>query len=166
MANWLVAEAEWRRESDALGVLTGQGLNCYQPRFRERQIFRGRKVWAEHLLLGRFVLIELLADFVSQYWLVMGLRGIKRILVVDERPLLARGREVERLRSSEIRGFVPVPKRATFKAGDRVWVDAGPFAGCAAQFDREDDVGDPTVLVEFLGGLTPLSLPAGSISPA
>lgn len=166
MPDWLVAETEWNGELLAAEGLAGRGHNYYQPRFRERRVVRGRKVWLERFLLGRWTLVELLADWARQYHDLLSIRGIKRILMVDERPLVARDHEVRRLRGSEERGFVPVMKIQQFKPGDRVWVDTGPFAGYSAQFESEDDVGDPTVLVAFLGALTPLVLTAGSISPA
>ena len=166
MSDWLVAEAEFGRERSAAALLSDRGFNCYQPKFRERKVVRGRKVWLERFLLGRWTLVELLADWARQYHDVLSIRGVRRILVVDERPLVAREREVARLRSTEERGFVPVGKIKQFEPGDRVWIDSGPFAGYSAMFESEDDVGDPTVLVAFLGALTPLVLTVGSISLA
>ncbi len=166
MPDWLAAETEWNREHLAAEGLAGRGHKFYQPKFRQRKIVRGRKVWLERFLLGRWTLVELLADWARQYNDILSIRGIRRILLANERPLVARQSEVDKLRNSEERGFVPVAKVQQFKPGDRVWVDTGPFAGYSAQFEGEDDVGDPTVLVAFLGALTPLSLTAGSISPA
>lgn len=163
MADWLVAVAEYQREERVGEKLSTAGLNSYQPIFRERRFLRGRRIWRDRYLLGRYVLVEAagaaLCELAS---IVKGVRYVCGILSADERPLVARGVEVDRLRSSEVRGRVPIeltqPRRG---APGKIF--SGMFAGHVAQFDKRDDErGVDRILVEAFGQLTPLEIPTGA----
>lgn len=166
MADWLVAETVWRMEATASEALSDCGYNCYQPRFRECKVVRGRKVWIERFLLGRYLLVELIVDYVRQLVEIAGTRGIAGILKVDERPLLARAHEVSRLRGSEIRGYVRVKPKVSPTPGTQGYIMVGPFYGFPAKFESRSERGNDNVLVNLFGRLTPIELETGAWEPS
>lgn len=176
MADWLVAVARPHSLVPSVGRphltkifddLTGRGHTCYQPRERVRVVRRGRKSWQSRLLLGHYVLVELLIDWAHQFVDIMRSQFVSRILTADERPLLARECEVQRVRASEDqRGFVPTPKKLP-KTGDRGFLTEGAFASFEAEFHSRDEVElVDRVLVSLFGRLQPISVDTGTWVPA
>lgn len=176
MADWLVAIAAHQRETRAYDELSEAGYVCYQPKFREKIFKRGRRTWVERMLLGRYILIEfagrcvewfarLCGRIVHDELVVVGakhFRFVRGILTADERPLVARGAEVMRMRGSEVRGFVPV-SLARPREGSPGRIINGMFAGQPAKFvKRNDDRGTDRVLVDAFGQLTAVELPIGA----
>lgn len=166
MADWLVGQALPKQESTAHASLTSMGFHCYQPRYRERCIVKGRKTWVERLLLGRYLLIEWVFDFVEHYHVIVNAKGIGTLLLMNERPLVARDREVRRLRGSEVRGCIPMKvQKSRFAHGQRVLVTKGPFSDLKGQYveSREDrDV----VGLDLFGGFTSVELELGRLIAA
>jgi transcription antitermination factor NusG len=163
MADWLVGQALPKQESTAHASLTGMGFHCYQPKYRERCIVKGRKTWVERLLLGRYLLIEFVFDFVGHYHEIITAKGVASLLVADERPLVARDKEVRRLQGSEVRGCVPmIVQRSRFKQGQEVLVTKGPFSDLKGQYVEGKEDRD-VVGLELFGGFTSVELELGRL---
>lgn len=163
MADWLVGQALPKQESIAHASLTAMGFHCYQPKYRERRIVKGRKTWVERLLLGRYLLIELVFDFVAHYHEIVGAKGVGTLLLADERPLVARDSEVRRLQGSEVRGCVPMMvQKSRFARGQKVLVIKGPFLDLNGQYVESRDDRD-VVELELFGGLTSVELELGRL---
>ena len=126
-------------------------------------IVKGRKRWVERLLLGRYLLIEWVFDFVGHYHEIVAAKGVASLLIADERPLVALDSEVRRLQGSEVRGCIPmVVKKSLFAKGQKVLVTKGPFSDLKGQYveSREDrDV----VGLELFGGFTSVELELGRL---
>jgi transcription antitermination factor NusG len=143
MADWFVALAAGGRPgalvADGLAHL---GIACYRPRYRVRDVSRGRKIWREQFLFGQYVLVEMrmkidalgkiVCDWANQFHEVVGIIGIRGVLGVGESPLVVRGAEVDRLRSTEHHGYVQAPKK--FGRDQRVKIRGGAFAFCSAVY--------------------------------
>lgn len=146
-SQWFVALATGGHSglhvSDELSYL---GIACYRPRFRVPEISRGRKIWREGFLLGRYVLVEMkmkltavgtiVHDWAEQFHLVAGARGIRGVLCfasgAEMSPLVVLSSEVSRLRSEERGGYVPVPEK--MRGGQRIRIKRGAFAYRAATY--------------------------------
>jgi transcription antitermination factor NusG len=166
MADWLVVVALPKLEKQAHASLTGMGFNCYQPRYRERHIVNGRNHWVEHLLLGRYLLIEFVFDFIANYHAIVTAKGVSSLLICDEKPRAARESDVQQLMSSEVKGCVPViVQRNRFTAGQRTIVTKGPFRTFEGQYVEGKEDRD-VVELEIFGSLTPVELELGSLIAA
>ena len=163
MADWLVGQALPKQESTAHASLTGMGFHCYQPKYRERVIVKGRKTWVERLLLGRYLLIEWVFDFVAHYHNIVSAKGVASLLIADERPLVALDREVRRLQGCEVRGCVPVIiKKSRFEQGQKVLVTKGPFSDLKGQYVEGKEDRD-VVGLDLFGGFTSVELQLGRL---
>ena len=137
----------------------------YRPFYRVRRVVRGRRVYTEHPLLGRYLLVEMLADWAGQFHRVVAVRDVSGILHQDERPVVAREHEVARLKSMERRGYVELPKRARFQFDQRVTVTRGPFVTHEGRYRAERGVLD-VVEISLFGSQREILLPEGSIVAA
>lgn len=165
--DWFVAQAE-RETSSASDELAYRGHCCYQPKFRERCIVRGKKTWRERFFLGSYILIEiqlkisaigtLVWDWAEQFHDISSARGVRRVLAVDGMPLLAREHEVLHLRGHEDhRGFVPAPGQLV--AGERVFINSGAFADKFATYKSSSAKFDYVEIEGLAVGL--VALPRG-----
>ena len=124
--------------------------------------------WIDRLLLGRYMLIELIQGLWSeQFAAVTHARGISGILVADCRPLLARGEEVRQLRMQEnARGYVPTPPKPNrFAKQQRVLITRGAFVDQIARYVAERGHEDHVEL-DVLGKATSIFLPLGCLIAA
>lgn len=166
MADWLVAIAQASLEDTARGMLEARGFTCYQPKFRYKRITRGRRVWVQRFLYGPYMFVEMIGDFVGQYHSIISARGIRRVLVADEQPIVAREAEIARLRGTEVRGFIRVPDRDKFTVGQNVLVQSGPFTGSPGRYDGKDRWDREYMLMDLLGQTVRLELSPGCLAAA
>ena len=162
MPDWAVAISEYRMERAARESLAAAGFTCYQPKFRERRIVRGRRVWVECLLLGRYLLVEM----VDRWREMLTSRGVLDLIMSDERPMIARQSEVDKIRGLEVRGFVPVTSLNAFTRGQRVEIMRGSFLYHSAEYQERNEKDRDVVLLELLGQLVRTELPVGSLTAA
>lgn len=125
---WMVAVAGWRN----LDVVAGDAskcFDCYFPKFRERIVYRGRKLWRERYLFGQYFFISFSVD----RWVeAFSLPSVSKILMGSDRsPALVDDSEISKLKRCEIRGFVPVKRK--FCYGDRVVVEGYGVTGFVEQ---------------------------------
>ena len=163
MADWVVAVCQYGKEAAVHGDLTTLGFVCYMPRYRERLRYRGRKVWVERLLLGRYLLVE----FVAARWTeVRSALHVNEVLMADERPLLARSSEVERIKRSEVHGFVPIGKQPRFDLKQLVLITSGLFMGRHALYDGVSNRGTDYIQLEMLGQVARVEVAPGILIAA
>lgn len=162
---YLVVVSDAGRERDCRKAVKDFGFATYQPQLREQTVKRGRKIWAERLLFGRYFFAKW-ADGCD--W--RGLNGIRTVsgvfMRVDaELPALVRDAEIERIRASEVGGFVAGDLRAHFKKGQRVWASAGVFAGFKGEYLKSR--GDIDIaLLEMFGQQTRVEFAPGVLQAA
>ncbi len=85
------------------------------------------------------------------------------LAVARECPMVARQFEVDRLRGTEIRGYVPAPPRFnSFRPGQTVLIKRGAFHNKLAVYSHEMENLD-CVTLQFLGASAQVELPLGSI---
>jgi transcription antitermination factor NusG len=159
MADWLVAVMR----SSAIRSQPLEGFTCYQPLYRERRMFRGRRVYIPHPLLGRYLLVEMVEDWIRQFHTITGMPGVAGILLKNEKLMVAREREVLALKKSEVRGYIEVRKKARFIRDQRVVIGRGPFVNTLARFKGTRGVLD-VVEIELFGAKREIVLPEGSLT--
>ena len=162
MADWLVAICQPHMEVKANAALTDLGFFTYQPRYRERIIRHGRKLWIERLLLGRYLLVQ----FCTTWLEALRHRTVHSIIMAEGRPQFARDNEVYAMRRSEIRGYIPIKRPAPFAFGQRVVITRGPLAKHTATYEGADDREHDFVSLELLGQMARVELLSGSLVAA
>ncbi|MFL5038100.1 MAG: transcription termination/antitermination protein NusG [Microvirga sp.] len=121
---WVAAQLLPHKEALALHCLKLNGYpTTYLPRVRERRVVRRRVVeTARPLFPGyAFVVVE------SQWHRARWSPGIAGLIMDGAAPARVADSIIAELRSREINGLVELPPG--LKAGDRVRVTRGPFAG-------------------------------------
>ena len=82
-----------------------------------------------------------------------------------QRPAYVPANEIELLRSRQIDGFVVLPKAPPrFSIGQTININDGPLAGFAGLFDGMTGDDRVRVLIDMLGGKTPVVIAERSIT--
>jgi transcription antitermination factor NusG len=160
MSDWIIAHHRREETYERLAVL----WNCYRPLYRVRLRWRGHMKWFVKPLLGRYLLIELVTDWPRQFHGIRAVRGVG-ILVREEKPLVARQHEIDAIRATEERGYVPTPKKIRFQPMQNVRISRGPLIDVEGKFVKSKGELD-VVAVSLFGGPREITLPAGSLLPA
>lgn len=162
MTDWLVPVAKYQAVGRAREKLEDIGFRCYQPKSRDRVVVRGRATWVERFYLGPYLFVEWLGDWQRQFADMMSTGCLVSVLSVDDRPLVARGHEVDRLTSGEVRGFIPAPVPMTGTPGR---VRDGIFSGFPARFEARRELVDD-ILINLFGRFVKMPVPRGAWEPA
>jgi transcription antitermination factor NusG len=110
-----------------------------------------KPIYVPRPLLGKYLFVEVvIAEWGHQFHRIVAVRGIAGILTKGEKPMVAREHEVQRIRDSEVHGYVPTPTKIRFVRDQRVRICRGPFVGHDARFKRERGVLD-VVEIELFG---------------
>jgi transcription antitermination factor NusG len=128
------------------------GQTCYRPFYRERKLIRGRRVYVERPLFGRYLLVRMFDDWISQFYARRKIPVVLGVLLRDEKPMVARDDEVEQLKMREVRGYVELPKLIRFYKDQRVTISRGPFLNTEGRFKREKGALDVVELELFGSG--------------
>lgn len=155
---WYVVRTHPQREAQVETLLALRGVETYLPRLLGRRKDRQGQRLLEPLFPG-YLFARLAVP--SQEWLASrSAPGVKYFLgtraqaepqpVPDALVAEVRARAEERLR----RGWLP-----DLKAGDRVVIDSGPFAGLEAAFDKLlTPKGRSRVFIQMLSRLVPVEI--------
>ena len=162
MPDWVVAVCRFGKESAVCDDLATDGFTCYMPKYRERLRHHGRKIWVERLLLGRYLLVELNACWNN----IRAALHVIEVLMADEQPLLAREAEVERIRRSEVKGYVPIGKQPRFILDQLVLITGGIFANHHAIYEGMSNQGRDFVRLDMLGQIARVELAPGCLIAA
>lgn len=155
------AERDSRRDVKALG------FTCYQPQFREMFIKRGRKVWEERLLFGRYFFARW--DAAQDWRALFNLRTVAGMMMRSDLPLpaLVRDWEIERIRAREDRsGFVSGEARNEFRINQRVRAAVGVLAGNDGIYVGAGRGGCEIALLDLFGRQTRIEFAPGVLQAA
>jgi transcriptional antiterminator RfaH len=142
---WACAETESRRESFAETMLVNAGFQVYLPKILERRRVNSRKVPVPLFASYAFVLI------IERWYDVRWCPGVVRLVMGGDVPARVPDKVILELRGRERGGFVVMPAPPTFRAGDRVRITRGAFAGQLAVFDGMRSHERVAVLLQILG---------------
>lgn len=163
-ARWYAVHCQPHREKGAAAHLANQHFDVFLPcretmRRHARKIETVRKPFFPGYL---FVHLDLTRD---RWRCINSTFGVVRIITRHERPAPAPRGVVEALREScDENGLLQIKVDLTL--GQAVRVLQGPFADFVGEIDRLDDTGRVRVLLDIMGGRTPVFLPRNSVVPA
>jgi transcriptional antiterminator RfaH len=162
MSYWAAAQLQPQRDGLALHCLRQAGFETYAPRLREQRTAHGRKVVRTPLLFPGylFVLIEL------QWHTARWAPGVVRLVMNGIGPAAVPEAVITDLKAREIGGLINLPRPPKFRAGDRLRVTRGPFAGhvgLSAGMKPRERV---EVLLAILGGSQRVTLAADAVEQA
>jgi hypothetical protein len=104
-------------------------------------------------------------DWAHQCHEVVSTRGVRGVLSADGAPLVVRQAEIDTLRASEHRGFVPAPKDFdVLVGGQRVFVQRGVLVDNHATYNFSSGRFDYVTIAGLFSGV--VKLPKGALVPA
>lgn len=146
--------------------LAGLGYETYQPKYRTREVHRGRRLWIEHFLLGPYMLVRLVEDWGRQFVDVSSRLGVRSVMTTPEsEPLRASAKEVDRLRDLEDHGYVATGGARKLRAGDRVLILRGLFATHQGTYTKPVGDDQDEITVSLLGKMTRLTVDRDDYAP-
>jgi transcriptional antiterminator RfaH len=162
MSYWAAAQLQPQRDGLALHCLRQAGFETYAPRLREQRTAHGRKVVRTPLLFPGylFVLIEL------QWHTARWAPGVVRLVMNGIGPAAVPEAVITDLKAREIGGLINLPRPPKFRAGDRLRVTRGPFAGHVGLYAGMKPRERVEVLLAILGGSQRVTLAADAVEQA
>lgn len=164
MGNWYVAQADGRREKDAVGSVSDLGMPAYRPIVVKSEIVRGRKVKVARSMFGSYFFVK--CEPTDENWhRIRTARHVRRLLTVGEgRWLLVPNGAMDVIRLVEAQHADPTVSSHfvwNFTVGDMVRIETGPFAHFWARIESAVDVhGRLMALVDIFGRQTRVELEA------
>jgi transcription antitermination factor NusG len=154
-------ERESRKDVKSLG------FTCYQPTFRECIVRRGKKVWNERLLFGRYFFARWEQSL--PWRSVFDLRNVTGIMMRPDAPLpaLARDFEIDSIRAREDRsGHVTGQAFTGFNLNQRVRAAVGVLAGNDGVYVGQGRGGCDIALLDLFGQRTRVEFAPGVLRAA
>ena len=152
--HWYAVCTQPQRERLAAEQLEKQGFSVFFPRAL-KTVRHARRVTNKHVSYFPgyiFVSLDLNADRWRQ---VNGTIGVRTLVMAGERPAVAPSDFIEHLREAcdPANGLV---SRSDWQPGEKVRVMSGPFGDIVGVIARLDGPARIRVLMEMIGGMTPL----------
>ena len=161
MSYWCCAQTEPKREAAATHFLGLAGYEVYCPRLRLIRPRRGRKVESRPPLFPSYLFVMITAGWWNARWCP----GIVKLLTAGDAPMPVPDSLIFEIKSRERGGLVELPRREKFKAGDRVRILQGSFAGHLGLYQGMRSHERVLVLLSLLGGPQRVILPKSDIEP-
>jgi transcription antitermination factor NusG len=153
MSYWTVVQTETQREHIARVWMMRSGYQTYAPRIR----LKGNRV---ALLFPTYIF----ARIVDRWYPIVSTPGVLRILMSGDQPGRLPDTIIEGIRKREVGGFVKLPPKHP-RRGQRVKIIRGSFEGHVAVYDGMSGPARERVLLELLGQLVTVELPARDVVP-
>lgn len=165
---YMVIVGSYGTERDARKDVRGLGFTCYQPLYRELIVKRGRKIWEERLLLGRYFFAKW-QDPDTRWKDLFDLRTVAGVMMRTDAalPALVRDWEIESIRSREDRsGFVTGQAQNQFNINQRVRAAVGVLAGNDGVYVGTGRGGCEIALLDLFGRQTRIEFAPGVLRAA
>lgn len=164
---YMVVVSSHGAERDARKDVKGLGFACYQPTYRELIVKRGRKIWTERLLFGRYFFAKWheQADWRSLF----NVRTVAGLMMRVDVPLptMVRDWEIDAIRAREDRsGHVTEAARNGFIRNQRVRAAAGVLAGADGVYVGAGRGGCEIALLDLFGRQTRIEFAPGVLQAA
>ena len=151
--SWYVVHTKIRQEALAMTNLNRQGFECYIPMIKMEKLRRHKATLVEEPMFPRYLFIRLDTSGSGPSWSpIRSTLGVSQLVRFGGQPALVDSKLIELLRTRE---QVCQPERL-FKAGEKVIVADGPFAGVEAIFKTADAESRSMILLEMLS--TPVAM--------
>lgn len=168
----MVLVSDVGQERDALRAARAAGFGCYMPITREQLVRRGRKIWEERLLFGRYFFARWDQSLDWNGLFNLGNRDrplVKGVFMrVDVNlPSLIRDFEIERIRSREDQhGYVTDGERMQFALNQKVRASVGVMAGETGSYGGPGKGGCDIAFLELFGRKTRIEFAPGVLQAA
>jgi transcriptional antiterminator RfaH len=160
--HWYLIYTKPRQEKCALQNLEEQGYQCYMPLLPKEKLRQGALAVTDEPLFPRYLFISLAQDFMAKSWSpIRSTKGVSRLVRFGAEPARVDDALVELLRSYEAR-VLEQPERL-FKAGERVQLTEGPFAGIQGIYQMADGDRRVMVLIELMSKKVTLQVAPGGL---
>lgn len=158
-SEWFVVRSKSRKEELALRSLERRGIKAFCPRIMEPVGWINE--WATVPLFPGYLFVDVVLQ--NAYHNVIWTPGIKGFVSFGEIPTAIAPEIVNFLRQQTGPDGIIRPER-TFRAGDRVRIKRGPFAGLIAIIEKPcPERGRIRVLMDFLRQGTSVEIPVAAV---
>jgi hypothetical protein len=154
-------------EREARKVVRDEGYVTYQPAYRELVVTKGRKVWHDRLLFGRYFFAR--HDVALLWQSLPSLRQVAGLLLSSDtlKPSLVSDLEIDKIRAREDRsGYVTEAARNEFMMNQRVRACAGVMVGIEGRYDGPGRDGCDWALLPLFGAETRVEFAPGVLRAA
>jgi transcriptional antiterminator RfaH len=166
MKQWFAVYTQPRGEAIACENLLRQQFDVFFPRYLKRRSHARKIESVPAPLFPRYIFISFNAD-VAGWRVVRSTRGVVDLVRngLDPAPVPAAIIEEIRKRQDED-GFVVLARHIKLGRGDKIRIDAGPFADYEAIFETMRDNERVVALLSLMGRQVVVNVPVEAVSPA
>lgn len=160
--HWYLVHTKPRQEKSALLNLEQQGYPCYLPTLPIEKLRHGAVALIEEPLFPRYLFIRLGQDQSAKSWApVRSTKGVSRLVSFGVDPVKVDDVLIDQLRAHGA-SLQSSPKRL-FTPGERVSLNAVPFAGIQGIYQMVDGEHRALVLIELLSKQVTVRVPVSSV---
>jgi transcription antitermination factor NusG len=159
---WYVVMTQPNKEHFAVENLTAQGFRSFVPR-QSVTYKHARRVSTRLAPVFPQYLFVILDPDAHRWRAVNGTFGVRRLINDGDRPVPVRAGVVETLAASCDASGLLIFRTATLKAGDRIRLVSGPFAGALGSLQSLDASGRVRLLLEIMSGRITGTADAGDV---
>jgi transcriptional antiterminator RfaH len=164
MERWYVVSTQPGAEAKAAQHLERQGYRVYLPRWRKRRSHARRIEWIAAPLFPRYLFVGF--DIETTRWRAINSTvGVSHLICNSGLPAPIPDAVIEEVRDRET-GSGLIEIKPTFRKGQPVIVDEGPFLAQIGLFETTNDADRVTILLNLLGRELRVKVPAYSIRAA
>jgi transcriptional antiterminator RfaH len=156
---WACAQLKPMQTRLALHCLGLAGFETYLPRLRDHRVRGGRRVETSPPLFPGYAFVVIQLQWVDAYYAP----GVVRLVLDGERPARVPDRIIAELKGRERNGLIELQKPRGLRAGDRMRVLRGPFAGHIGLYAGMKPHERVELLLRILGGAQRVELPKDSV---
>jgi len=154
---WYLVQCKPGQDERAELNLMSQGYTCLRPKHQRERVLRGRRSLVCESLFPGYLFIQL---NINDHWAPLrSTRGVSRVVTFGGNPLPVREELVARFRQHNH----TLEGEGCFEFGDKVRIDAGPFAELDAIFLTMEGEKRVVLLMKCLHGEKRISLPLAGI---
>ena len=155
--SWIVARTEPQREQTARRFLELGGFSVYIPVVRERD---SRRIVRLRPLFPSYAFV---AFQNGRWWDARWCVGVAALIMSGGGPAQLGDHVINEIKGRERNGAVELPRRETFRAGDRVRIMAGVFNGHLGLFQGQLPRERIAILLSWLGTQRRVELPKSDV---
>jgi transcriptional antiterminator RfaH len=165
MQNWYVIQTKPRQESVAVENLKRQGYATYCPHMAQAK--RRRQRWQKVIepLFPRYLFVQL-AMGIDDFGPIRSTIGVLNMVRFGGQPATIPQQAIENIQQQEQILLGQPGDQPNWKAGDKVQVIDGPFAGLNGIFQKQNSEERVIILLNLLGQKNSVAVEANSIIPA
>jgi transcriptional antiterminator RfaH len=147
--DWYLIHTKPRQERRALLNLEQQGYQCYLPTLQAERLRQGMLEVADEALFPRYLFIRLgQGDSAKSWGPIRSTVGVSRLVSFGKEPAKVSESLINILQAQE--NSVRIEPKRLYKAGERVRLTEGAFAGLEGVYQMADGEHRAMVLIELL----------------